>query len=242
MDSSMSPADVVALTNNEGFGGNSSWVLILLFAMIFGVNGGGFGNNGFANAIGYENLATSAEVQRGFDAQNSMANEREILAAVNGNSLQGMQNANQNTQYLMGAFNDKYNELQRDIAGLAVGQSQLLANQNECCCSQKMLAQENAATINANIAQSRYDAAMNTANIVQAVQAEGNATRQMMQQDKIEALQQKVAALENGMQTAQLQSDIAAATANTIRWPNQWTYGAGMPPIWNTCGCGSYNV
>ena len=101
---------------------------------------------------------------------------------------------------------------------------------------------ENAAGINAGIAQNRYEAAMNTSNIIQAVQADGNATRQMIQQDKIESLQQKVAALENGMQTAQLQSDIAAATANTIRWPNQWTYGAGMPPIWNTCGCGQYNM
>jgi hypothetical protein len=100
--------------------------------MIFGWGGFGGAGNGFANAIGYENLATSAEVQRGFDNQNSMANEREILAAINANSLQGMQNANQNTQYLMGAFNDKYNELQRDIAGVAIQNQQLMANQNEC--------------------------------------------------------------------------------------------------------------
>ena len=104
-----------------------------IFALLILANGGfGFGGNGFANAIGYENLATSNEVQRGFDNQNSMANEREILAAINSNSLQGMQNANQNTQYMMNAFNDKYNELQRDISGIALIDQQIISNQQEC--------------------------------------------------------------------------------------------------------------
>lgn len=130
MENGYSLSDIAA-ASGDGCGCNS-FVLILLFAMIFGWNGNGFGNNGFANAIGYENLATSAEVQRGFDNQNSIANEREILAAINGNSLQGMQNSNQNTQYITSALNDKYNELQRDIAEVAVGQANILANQNEC--------------------------------------------------------------------------------------------------------------
>lgn len=34
-------SDIAAVTDGNGFGGNNSWVLILLFAMIFG--GGGFG-------------------------------------------------------------------------------------------------------------------------------------------------------------------------------------------------------
>lgn len=231
----MTASDVLALSN-DGLGGGNNLVLLLVIFLFAMMSGNGFGGNGFQNAIGYENLATSNEVQRGFDNQNSMANEREILATVSANSLQGIQNANQNTQYITGQLNDKYNELQRDIAGLAVGQSQMLANQNECCCSTKMLIQENAATINAGIAQNRYDAAMNTANIIQAVQAEGNATRQMYQQSRYEDLLQKYNALDQRLNTQELQSNIAAATANTIRWPNQWTYGAGMPPIWNTCG------
>lgn len=233
----MTASDVLALSN-DGLGGGNNLVLLLVIFLFAMMNGNGWGNNGFQNAIGYENLATSNEVQRGFDAQNSMANEREILATVNANSLQGMANSNQNTQYITGQLNDKYNELQRDIAGLAVGQSQMLANQNECCCSTKMLIQENTATVNAGIAQNRYEAAMNTANIIQAVQAEGNATRQMYQQSRYEDLLQKYNALDQRLNTQELQSNIAAATANTIRWPNQWTYGAGMPPIWNNCNCG----
>lgn len=53
---------------NDGFGGNMGIWAFMIFALLFGGNGAfGWGNNGFANAIGYENLATSNEVQHGFE-------------------------------------------------------------------------------------------------------------------------------------------------------------------------------
>ncbi len=217
----MTPADMAAVMRggnyggyNDGWGNNSFWIVILFLAMMWG--GNGWGNNGFQNAIGYENLATSNEVQRGFDNQNSMANEREILASINANSLQGMQNANQNTQYLTGMLNDKYNELQRDIAGVAMTQQQAIANQNDCCCSTKMLIQENAS-------QQRYESAMQANAIQQAIQAEGAATRAVLQQDKIEALQQRVNDL-----------NLQVQMAGVARVPMQATYNAGPYPF---CGC-----
>ncbi len=215
----MSPADMAAVMNNgygDGWGGNCWWIVILFLAMMWG--GNGWGNNGFQNAIGYENLATSNEVQRGFDNQNSMANEREILATVNQNSLQGMQNANQNTQYLMGMFNDKYNELQRDIAGVAMTQQAAIANQNECCCSTKMLISDLAS-------QARYDSAMQNNAVIQAVQQEGAATRAMIQQDKIEALRDKV----NGL-------ELQNAMNGVVRYPMSTAYNAGYNPF---CNCGN---
>lgn len=248
----MSPADMAAvLRGNNGYGdawgngGNWWWIVILFFAMMWG--GNGWGNNGFQNAIGYENLATSNEVQRGFDNQNSMANEREILAAINSNSLQGMQNANMNTQYMAGMLNDKYNELQRDIAGVAMTQQGIMANQNDCCCSTKMLIQDNTAAINAGLAQNRYDEAMNTAainagiaqsrfdsamntsNTIQAIKDEGAATRALLQENKIEALQQKVQDL-----------NLQAQLAGIVRYPMSTAYNAGFNPFCNcgnTCGC-----
>ena len=78
----LSASDVALLNDGGGFGNNSFiWLFAILALMGGGFNGWG-NNNGFANAIGYENLATSNEVQRGFDNQNSMANQRDILAAV----------------------------------------------------------------------------------------------------------------------------------------------------------------
>lgn len=219
----MGPADVAAVMRgnygyNDGWGGNNSfWIVILFLAMMWGGNGFGWGNNGFQNAIGYENLATSNEVQRGFDNQNSMANEREILASINANALQGMQNANQNTQYVTGMLNDKYNELQRDIAGVAMQQQQAMAQQSQCCCETKMLVSETAAN-------QRYESAMQNNSVLQAIQAEGNATRQMIQQDKIDALNQKV-------QTLEMQN----AMAGVVRYPMSTAYNAGFNPF---CNCG----
>ena len=220
----MSPADMAAVMrgDGDGWGGGFLWVIVLFLAMMWG--GNGFGGNGFQNAIGYENLATSNEVQRGFDNQNSMANEREILASINANSLQGMQNANQNTQYITGALSDKYNELQRDIAGIALTQQNAIANQNECCCSTRMEI--------ANVAsQQRYDSAMQNNSVLQAIQAEGNATRAMIQQDKIEAMQSKISQLE-----------LQNAVAGVVRYPMATTYNSGANPFCN-CGCGGgYNI
>ena len=72
-----------------GFGGNSfMWIFGLLILMGMFNGGFGFGNNGFANAIGYENLATSNEVQRGFDNQNIQAQTRDILSAVTNGTAQ----------------------------------------------------------------------------------------------------------------------------------------------------------
>lgn len=213
MDAStgMSPADVMAITNNDGLGGGNWLAMIFLFALIFGFGGNGWGNNGLANAIGYENLATSNEVQRGFDNQNSMANQRDILAAVN-------QNFHDTAQYV----GDKYGELQRDLAEIRVGQANMLANQNECCCNTRM-------EIQGAAAQQRYDSAMQTNQVLQAVQAEGAATRAMMQENKIESLQEQVRQL-------QLQQ----AVSGVVRYPDSFAYNAGSNPF---CGCGQpYNI
>ena len=63
------------------------------------------------------------------------------------------------------------------------------------------------------------DAATN-ANITAQIQS----VKDMIAQDKIEALQNQVNALQ-----------LAQATSNVLRYPNSWTYNAGMSPF---CGCG----
>ena len=129
----LSASDIALMTNRNGdaWGENS---FMWIFALLILANGGfgGWGNNGFANAIGYENLATSNEVQRGFDNQNSTANQREILAAVNSGTAQSVAATNQTFHDTLGIIQNRYDELARDISGLAVGQAQTLANQNAC--------------------------------------------------------------------------------------------------------------
>lgn len=200
-----------------GFGGGGFWIFALLILAMMGGNGfGGWGNNGFANAIGYENLATSNEVQRGFDAQNSMANEREILSAVNSGTAQAVAATNQTFHDTLGIIQNRYDELARDIAGLAVGQANQLAKSQECCCETKQL-----------IMQNNYDGAMRDAATNANFTAQIQSVKDMISQDKIESLQAQVSQLQ-----------LAQATSGMLRFPNSWTYGAGpFPPIFG-CGCG----
>jgi len=203
---------------NDGFGNGMGIWAFLIFALLLGGNGGfGFGGNGFANAIGYENLATSNEVQRGFDNQNSMANQREILAAVNDASARGIATTNQVYHDVVSYVGDKYGELQRDVAGLAVGQGALMAKEQECCCN----------TLRA-IDGVNYNQALNTADIKANTTAQTQKILDALAENKIEALQSKVQSLE-----------LSQAMAGVVRYPSGWTYNAGQSPFCN-CNNGFY--
>ena len=231
-ENGLSASDVALLSGNrDGFGGwgDSSffWIFALLILAGGGLGGFGFGGNGFANAIGYENLATSNEVQRGFDNQNSMANQREILAAVNAGTAQGVAATNQVYHDVVGYVGDKYDEITRDIAAVAVAQQQAIANQNECCCNQKMLTMETSAGINANIAQNRFEAAMNTAAI--------NANTTAQTQKILDAITgNRMADMQNQIN----QLELANQLQTVVRYPSN-TFYAVPSPCFNTCGCGN---
>ena len=209
----LSAADV-ALLNNDGMGGWNGMIWLFAILALMGGGFGNWGNNGFDNAIGYENLATSNEVQRGFDAQNSLANEREILAAVNSGTAQAVAATNQTFHDTLGIIQNRYDELARDISGLAVGQANIQAKQQECCCETKQL-----------IMQNNYDGAMRDAQTNANFTAQIQSVKDMIAQDKIESLQNQVNQL-----------TLANQLAGVVRYPTSTTY-ALPSPCFNTCGC-----
>ena len=147
---SLTASDVALLSDRNGNWGDSSFMWVLALLILAGGGFGGFG--GFNNAIGYENLATSNEVQRGFDNQNLQAQTRDILSAVNSGTAQSVAATNQTFHDTLASMQSLYNETARDISALAVGQANLLAKENDCCC----------ATLRA-IDGVNYNNAMNTA-------------------------------------------------------------------------------
>ena len=200
----------------DGFAGGSSFMWIFGLLILLGLFNGGFGGLGNnAAALGYENLATSNEVQRGFDNQNSMANQRDILSAVNAGTAQSVAATNQTFHDTLGIIQNRYDELARDISGLAVGQAQALANQNACCCETKQL-----------IMQSNYDGAMRDAATNANFTAQIQSVKDAIAQDKIEALQAQVNSL-----TLQTQ------LAGVVRYPMNTMYGVPSP-CFGGCGCG----
>lgn len=214
----MSPSDVAVMMNDRNDGWGNGMGFMWIFALLILANGGwgGFGGNNAAAALGYENLATSSEVQRGFDAQNSMANEREILATINTNSMQGMQNATQNTQYLMSMFNDKYQELQRDISGLAMGQQQAIANQSECCCN----------TLRA-IDGVNYNMAMNAASVNANLTAQTQRIIDIIQGNEMQRLRDQNQLLTMGNMLNPIENRLNMVPT----YPNTFAYNAGPNPF-----------
>lgn len=216
----LSASDVALLNRGDGFGwGGDGGAFMWIFALLILAGGGfgGWGNNNFANAIGYENLATSNEVQRGFDNQNLQAQTRDILAAVNDGTAQSVAATNSTFHDTLAAMQSLYNETARDIAALQVGQANALANQNECCCETKQM-----------IMQSNYDGAMRDAATKAELGAQIQSVKDMIAQDKIESLQAQVSQLQ-----------LAQATNGMLKFPNSWSYGAGpFPPIFGGC-CGN---
>ena len=202
----LSAADV-ALLNNDGMGGWNG--MIWLFAILAMMGGGGFG--GWGNGNGNAN-AIQADVNRGFDNQNLQAQTRDILAAVNTGTAQSVAATNQVYHDITGYVGDKYMELQRDIAALAVGQANMLANQNQCCCNTQQLIQ-----------QMNYEAAMRDAATNANITATGQKIADLIVGNRMDDMQNRINQLE-------LQNQLQGV----VRYPNGYTYNAGQSPF---CGC-----
>lgn len=202
-------ASDVALLNNDGMGGWNGMIWLFAILAMMGGNFGGFGGNN-GNAI-------QADVNRGFDNQNLQAQTRDILAAVTSGTAQSVAATNQTFHDNLAAMQSLYNETVRDIAALQVGQSNMLANQNSCCCETKGL-----------IMQSNYEAAMRD--------AATNANIVAQNQKILDAITgNQMAAMQNRINQLELRSELAGV----VRYPNGYVYTAGSNPF---CGCSNCNM
>ena len=214
----MSPADFGALMGrgNDGlFGGGSGGGLLFAILLIVLFMGNGAWGSG-RGAFGTE--AIQNQMQQGFDNQNTMANQRETLAAVNAGTAQAVAATNQTFHDMLSVFSDKYNELDRDVLSVGNTLQQVMANQNSCCC------QTLRAIDGVNYANAQNTAAIN-ANTTAAVQKVLDA----ITENKVEALQGRINQLE-----------LNNAVAGVVRYPTTFSYNAGQSPFCGGCGCGSF--
>ena len=215
----LTPADIGVLMGNRSsdgmFGaGSGGGLLFAILLIVLFMGGGAWGGN--RGAFGTE--AIQNQMQQGFDNQNSMANQRELLAAVNAGTAQTVATANQVYHDLAGYVGDKYAELDRDVLGISSTLQQVMSNQNQCCCS----------TLRA-IDGVNYANAQNTASINANTTAAMQKVLDAITENKIEALQSKINSLE-----------LAQATSSVVRYPTSYTYSAGQSPFCGGCGCGAF--
>ena len=160
-----------------------------------------FGMGGFGGFGGQNGALTRAEMQQGFDTA-------EVTRKLDGLSY-GLSDGfyAQNTTMLNG------------FAGVTAAVENARFAAQQCCCE-----------TNRNIDGVRYDAQKNTCDIITAIHAEGEATRNMMQQNEIQQLRDRI-------QRAELRD----AMCGVVRYPMATTYTSGGNPFCG-CGCCSQNV
>lgn len=210
-NSGLSLGDVAALSNGGfgGLGGDLSGLIYL--AVIFAMFGGGFGFGGFGNGAGAAvatGMATQADMQRGFDQQNTMAQTRDILSAVTGGTAQTIAASTANASNAINAIKDGNASLIREFGNVETALTALSGNMQSCCCDVKQL-----------VMQSNYDAAMRDAATNANFTAQIQSVKDEIAQNKIEALQAQVSqlTLQNAMQ-------------GVVRFPSAYTFNGGSFP------------
>lgn len=205
-------SDIAAVSNDGMCGsGNSWWVLIILFAMIFGWGGNGFGNRGcngepvteagLCNSMNFNNLENA--VGRLNDSQAAIARQTDNAICQLG--YQSAQLANQTQRDLCQGFTS---------TNAAINQARFEAQQ--CCCETQRA-----------IDGTNYNIAQSTAAI--------NANTTAQTQKILDAIcGNRMADMQNQINQLQLQS----ALCGVVRYPNSFTYNAGANPF---CGCNHFN-
>lgn len=170
----LTAGDLALLRDNDGFmDGNGMWVFFLFFLLAWG-------GNGFFNNRGNESVATSADVQRGFDTNTIIS------------KLDGIANGICDSTYALN------NSITSNANSISMGINNLAHEVESCCC-----------TTNRNIDSVRYENAKNTCDIVNAIHADGEATRSLITQNTIQELR-------DNLQAAQLQIGSMSQTQTLI--------------------------
>ena len=200
----LSASDVALLSGNNGMWGDGSFMWI--FALLI-LAGGGFNGFGWGNGFGYQpQYATQDFVQNGFNFNNLLDQNRDILNAIS-----------KDTTDTITAIKDGNAATIREFGNVESALATAIQQQQTCCCE-----------VQRNIDAVNYNAALNTASI--------NANTTAQTQKILYAINSnRMADMQNQINELQL----ANATSNVLRYPNSWTYNAGMSPFCSGgCNCG----
>ena len=159
---------VMNMGNDGGFGLNGLGGIFALLVLLALFNGGGFfGGNGNTNAL-------SADMQRGFDNQNTMAQTRDILSAVTNGTAQTIAASTQNAANAITAIKDGNASIIREFGNVETALTAMGGQMQNCCCE-----------ILRSIDASNYNTTTQIQKVLDAISA-----------NRIAELSQKVSALE----------------------------------------------
>ena len=191
---------------SDGFGGGNSFVWIFGLLILLGLFNGGLGWGGGNNGVN----ALNADMQRGFDQQNTMYQTGNILNAVTSGTAQTIAASTQNAANAITAIKDGNASLVREFGTVETALTALGGKQQECCCEQLRA-----------IDSVNYNGAINTAAINANTTAQTQKILDAIMGNRMADMQAKINALE-----------LQQATSNVLRFPNAWTFNGGVfPPV-----------
>ena len=174
MDSTMSLSDIAAVTkDNDGmFGGNGGmWIFALLILLLIG-NGGLFGGNSALSQADLQRAVDLNSIQEGQAGINSNVQRvaYENMAAIKDAQLTNLQEIRDNGSLISAGNANIINSL-----------TALQSNMQTCCCETQR-----------NVDSVRFDMANYNNAIQNAIHEDGEKTRAMIYQNKVDALQSQV--------------------------------------------------
>ena len=124
MDNGYSLSDVAAVAGENGFGGNNALLILVLFAMIFGWGGNGWGNNGaLDSAIAAQGgYVTNSQMNNALQFESLQQGNRDITAAVS-----------QGKYDTLGAISAAEQRLTANQASILALENSIAERQNTCC-------------------------------------------------------------------------------------------------------------
>lgn len=189
---SISDAMSIARDNDGAFGGNGAWVFFLFFLLAWG------GNGLWGNNCNGRQAATTDDIQNQFNFAALERQNNEIVAAVKDAAY------NVNSESKDNFFN--LGQTVRDVKDVVQANNYEI---NSAACA-----------INRNIDSVRYDAAMNTKELLASNCAQTQKILDVLAGNRM-------ADMQNQINSLQLQ----AALSGVVRYPQAYTYNAGPGPL-----------
>lgn len=153
--------------DDRSYGGFGGWGIVILIALFFLL----FAGRGFGGGSGESAPATQADVQRATD-----------FAALERQNNEGVAATRQGVYDVTGALKDNAYNLLGEIRDVQAATAAGFASQKECCCQ-----------ILRGIDGINYNASINACEIKTAIHAEGEATRNLIQQQETQRLRDELA-------------------------------------------------